>query len=156
MIWRCSGEYTIRSFRCLLTLTISGLPSLNTGELLSYYRTWGPCARACVMLIQGHLKVDQHRCTVSIAAAKFASDPHQLLGSITQFDSDEVSHIVSFVRLEKLLADSRTEIRAEIPLLSRLRGSTPPTSRCSSPRFPRIPGPRPPRAGCLQNLHTFD
>ena len=115
MSWRYSGEYTIRAFRCLLTLSISGLLSLNTNELLSYYRTWGPCARTCVMLVQGHLKVDQHRRTVSIAADKFASDPHQLIGSVTQFDSDEVSHVLFFVRPEKHSAGSRSEIRAEIP-----------------------------------------
>ena len=105
----------IRAFRCLLTLPISQLLSLNTTELLSHYKTWGPCARTCIDLVKGHLMVDEHSDNVSIAAGKFASDPRQLFRLITQFDSDEVSHVLFFVRPVKLSADSRSAIRAEIP-----------------------------------------
>ena len=115
MSWRYSSEYTIRAFRCSLVLSISRLLNLDTDKLLSYYRTWGPCARTCVRLVRGRLDVGEHRHTVSIALAKFASEPRQLLGLATQFGTDEVSHVLFAVRPEKLSADSRARIRAEVP-----------------------------------------
>ena len=115
MSWRYSGEYTIRAFRSLLTLSISQLLSLDTNELMSCYRTWGPCARTCITLVQGQLKVDRHQKIVSTVAAKFASDPRQLFGLVTQLDSDEVSHVLFFVRPKGFSADSRSEIKVEVP-----------------------------------------
>ncbi|KAF8342458.1 hypothetical protein F5887DRAFT_974351 [Amanita rubescens] len=91
------------------------LLKLDTDKLLSYYWTWGPCARTCVKLVEGNLDLDEHRHNVSIAAAKFASDPRKLFGLVTEFNSDEVSHVLFFVRPEKRSADSASAIRAEVP-----------------------------------------
>jgi hypothetical protein len=104
-----------------LTLSISQLLSLNTTKLLSYYRTWGPCACTCIDLVKGHLMVDKHSHNVSIAVGKFALDPCQLFRLITRFDSDAVLHVLFFVQPDKLSADSRSVIRAEI-LTKHLKG----------------------------------
>ncbi|KAF8346138.1 hypothetical protein F5887DRAFT_962858 [Amanita rubescens] len=90
------------------------LLGLNTTALLSYYRTWGPCARTCIAMVKGRLTVDEHNRNVSIAAGNS-------FGLITQFDSDEVWDVLFFVRPDKLSADSRSAIRAEIPT-KHLRG----------------------------------
>jgi hypothetical protein len=117
MSWRYSGEYTIRAFRYPLTLglSISRLLDLNIRELMSHYWTWGPSARTCIKLVRGPLKVDEHTRSASTAAARFASDPCRLFGSITGFDSDQVSHVLFAVRPEKLSADSRGVVRAQVP-----------------------------------------
>ena len=112
MSWRYSGEYMILLSGCLLTLLISQLLKLDTTKLLLYHWTWGPCARTCVNLVRGRLKVEKHLSNVSSAADKFALSPQTLLGLVREFDADEVSHALIFVRP---MADSRGQIRAEIP-----------------------------------------
>ena len=97
---------------CLLTLLISRLLRLDTTKLLLYYWTWGPSARTCVNLVRGRLKVEKHLNNVSNAADKFALSPQSLLGLVKEFDADEVSHVLFFVRS---LADSRDQIRAQVP-----------------------------------------
>ena len=96
----------------MLTLLISQLLRLDTTKLLLYYWTWGPCAHTCVNLVRGRLKVEKHLSNVSNAAEKFALSPQSLLGLVGEFDADEVSHVLFFVRP---MADSRGQIRAEVP-----------------------------------------
>lgn len=100
------------AFGCLLTLSTSRLLGLDTTKLLSNYRTWGPCARTCVNLVRGRLKVERHSTDVSNAAAKFVSSPQSLLGLVREFNADEVLDVLLFVRPT---ADSRGHIRAEVP-----------------------------------------
>ena len=114
MSWRYLGEYTIHAFRCLLTLvlSISRLLGLDIHELLSHYRTWGPCARTCINLVRGQLNAEQLMRTASIAASNFATDPRKLSDLITLFDSEEASHVLFALRPE---AHSREVARVQVP-----------------------------------------
>ena len=111
------GEYTTCIFKGFLTsiLSISQLLNLNTDQLLSHYRTWGPSARACIKLVRRQQTVAQLTQDASDTAAKFASNPEQLFRLVSGYYSDDVSSVLFAVRPEKLLPESRDVIRAQIP-----------------------------------------
>ena len=102
-------------------MSISQLLNLDIDELLSHYWTWGPSARTCIKLVRGRQTVAHLEQDASDAAAKFASNPEQLLRLVSGFGSDDVSHVLFAVRPENILPESRDVIRARI-LTSHLNG----------------------------------
>ena len=69
----------------------------------------------CIKLMQGHQTVAQIEQDATNAAVKFASNSEELFRLISEFNSDDIPHILLAIEPENLSPESRNLIRAQIP-----------------------------------------
>jgi hypothetical protein len=91
---------------------ISEILGLDTNELMSYHKKWGPSARNCIKLARGIMTATQLENDANIAANKLVSDTSGTISMISDLDATETSHVLFALRPQ---GQSRDIPAAEIP-----------------------------------------